>query len=380
MTHRNRLQAALNHREPDRLPVDLGSTATSTITSRAYLNLRAYLGLPEVEPRILSFTAGSVRPDADLLEYFDIDTRGVKPGAAAGSKTEIRVDGEYEVYFNEWGVGYRRPLEGGLYFDQYLHPLSGADAGRIREHPLPPGGDRSRIRGLRAECQALRDAGYPVVLSQSMGTGILHGGTALFGFEDYFCRMLLEPEIIDGISERILQQKLAFWKMVLDEIGDLLDVVTEADDLGTQRGPFLSLSDYRKRIKPYQERLFSFIKGEAPEIKILYHSCGSVVDFIPDLIEIGVDALNPLQLSALGMDPLRLKREYGRDLVFWGGGVDTQRILPLGTCEEVKDETRRRVEVWMKHGGYVFAPVHNIQPDVPPENIVAMFEAVNEFR
>jgi uroporphyrinogen decarboxylase len=380
LTHRNRLLTALNRREPDRLPVDLGSTATSTITRKAYLNLRSYLELPGVEPRILSFTAGSVRPDQDLLEYFDIDTRGVKPGPATGSKTEIRVEGEYEVYFNEWGVGYRRPLDGGLYFDQYLHPLKGADANRIRAHHLPPGNDPSRVRGLRAECQTLRDAGFPVILSQSMGTGILHGGTALFGFEDYFCRLLLEPEIIDGISERILQQKLAFWEMVLGELGDLLDVVTEADDLGTQRGPFLSLDDYRNRIKPWQARLFAFIKQRAPEVKILYHSCGSVVEFIPDLIEIGVDALNPLQLSALGMDPLLLKRKYGRELVFWGGGVDTQRILPLGSCEEVKDETRRRIEAWMKGGGYVFAPVHNIQSDVPPENIVAMFEAVDEFR
>ncbi|MFA6507826.1 MAG: uroporphyrinogen decarboxylase family protein [Treponemataceae bacterium] len=380
MTARERLLAALSHRESDRLPVDLGGTSTTTITQKAYTALRSHLGFPPVTPRILSLTAGSIRPDDDVLEHFRVDSRGVKPGASGGFKASIGKDGEYETYFDEWGIGSRRPIDSGLYFDQFFNPLKGKDEAFIRGYPFPRGDDPGRIVGLREECLRLRAAGYPVILSQSIGTGILHGGTALFGFEDYFCRLLLESELIDEVSERILQGKLSFWGMVLDEIGDLLDVVTEADDLGTQRGPFLGVEDYRRRIKPFQARLFSFIKSRAPHIKIFYHSCGSVIDFIPDLIEIGIDALNPVQLSALGMDPAFLKREYGRDLCFWGGGVDTQDVLPHGTPSAVRAEVHRRLSVWMKGGGYIFSTVHNIQADVPPENVVALFAAVDDFR
>ena len=380
MTPRERVLAALDHREPDVLPVDFGGTATTTITRRPYLALRAHLGLPPVEPRILSFTAQSVRPDADVLERFRIDTRGAKPSAATGFTPSLGDEGEYETYVDEWGIGSRRPKDGGLYYDVCHNPLQGQDEEAIRAFPFPRGDDPGRLRGLRAECLAIRAAGYPAVLSQSVGTGILHGGTSLLGYEDYFCRLLLEPRTVDLLSERCLEVKLAFWEMVLGEVGDLLDVVCEADDLGTQRGPFLAPDVYRKRIKPFQARLFAFIKQRAPHVKVFYHSCGGVAPLIPDLIEIGIDALNPVQLSAEGMDPIRLKREYGKDLCFWGGGVDTQAILPRGSPAEVKDEVRRRLAVWAKGGGYVFATVHNVQADVPPENVVAMFEAVDEFR
>jgi len=380
VTSRERLLAALSRREPDRLPVDLGGTATTTITKGAYLPLRSHLGLPALEPRSLSFTAGSVRPDEDLLVRFRIDTRGLKPGGPAGFKTSVVTEDAYDVYFDEWGIGYRRPRDSGLYFDQFANPLKDRDAEYVRAYPFPRGDDPGRMKGLREEALRIRASGYPVILSQSLGSGILHGGTALFGFEDYFCRMLLEPSLVDEVSERILRGKLAFYEAVFSELGDLLDVVAEADDLGTQRGAFLSLDDYRRRIKPHQARLFAFIKSKAPGVKIFYHSCGSVVDFVPDLIDIGIDALNPLQLRAAGMDPAFLKKEFGRDLCFWGGGVDTQDVLPHGTPETVRDEVRRRIEVWAKGGGYVFSTVHNIQADVPPENVVALFDAVDEFR
>ena len=380
MTPRERLLAALNHCEPDAVPVDLGATATSTITRHAYLRLREFLGLPEAEPAILSFTAQSVRPDTDLLELLRIDTRGVKPGGSSTFKGQVTVEGDYELFFDEAGIGSRRPRDAGLYFDLVHHPLEGKPASEVLDWPFPRGDDPGRIRGLREECLALREAGYPVILSQSLGRGIIHQGTALFGFEDYFTRLYQEPELIDQVSERILQCKIAFYDSVLREVGDLLDVVTEADDLGTQRGPFISPETYRDRFKPLQARLFAEIRRRAPHLKIFYHSCGSVVEFIPDLIDIGVDALNPVQVSAEGMDPELLKREYGRDICFWGGGIDTQHTLPHGTPGQVRDEVRRRMEVWLSGGGYVFATVHNIQADVPPENVAAMFEALDDFR
>jgi len=362
------------------MPVDLGSSAATTVTATAYSALRAHLGLPAGKPRTLSLTAGSILPDPDILELFRVDPRGVKPGGGSGPPAEVRVEGDYEVFRNEWGIGFRRPRDGGLYFDQAVHPLEGRSRDFIRDYPFPRGDDPARVRGLRDECRALRDGGHPVVMGQSFGTGILHGGTALFGFEDYFCRMMLEPEVVDEVSERLLEGKIAFWDAALKEAGGLIDVVTEADDLGTQRGPFIGLEDYRRRIKPFQRRLFSFIKSRAPGVKILFHSCGAVADFIPDLIDIGVDALNPVQVGAWGMDPASLKRRYGRDICFWGGGVDTQRVLPRGSPREVKEDVRRRLPVLLDGGGYVFAAVHNIQADVPPANVVALFEAVDEFR
>ncbi len=380
MTPRERLLTALERREPDRLPVDLGATATSTITRGAYLRLRTFMGLCEVEPEILSFTAQSVRPHTDLLEMLRVDTRGVKPRGSSTFKPAVTTEGEYEFFFDEAGIGSRRPCNGGLYYDLFHHPLKDKDAAEILSWPLPRGDDPARAYGLREQCEALREAGYPVILSQSIGRGILHEGTALLGFEDYFTRLYDEPRLIAELSERILQNKISFYDNILGEIGDLLDVVTEADDLGTQRGPFIAPEMYRERIKPLQSRLFAEIRRRAPQVKVFFHSCGSVVEFIPDLIEIGVDALNPVQVSANGMSPEVLKREYGRDLCFWGGGVDTQEVLPRGSASDVRDEVRRRLDVWLPGGGYVFAAVHNIQADVPPENVEAMFSAIDEYR
>ncbi len=380
MTPRERLLAALERREPAGVPVDLGGTGTSTITRQAYMNLRSSLGLPEVTPEFISFTAQSVRPHSDILDALRIDTRGVNPRGSSTFKPLMHTEGAYEHFSDESGVVYRRPVDGGFYFDMYQHPLTGKDASEIEAYRFPWGGDPARAAGLREECQAIRNAGFPVILSQSLGRGILHEGTALFGFEDYFTRFYLEEALIDSVTERILQNKIEFYTVMLGEIGDLVDVVTEADDLGTQRGPFISPDSYRKRIKPYHRRLFAEIRRLAPEVKIFFHSCGSIAEFIPDLIDIGADALNPLQLSADGMDPVLLKREYGRDICFWGGGVDTQHVLPRGSIDEVKDETRRRLDQWLPGGGYVFAAVHNIQDDVPPEHITAVFEVLDEYR
>lgn len=380
MTQRERLLAALDRREPDRVPVDLGATATSTITREAYLRLRTHLGLAEAEPEILSFTAQSVRPHADLLEALRIDTRGVKPRGSSTFQAKVTIEGDYEIFFDEAGIGSRRPRDGGLYFDLFHHPLNGESAAAVAAWPLPRGDDPARAHGLREQCEALRRSGFPVVLSQSIGRGILHEGTALFGFEDYFTRLYDEPQLIAAVSERILENKIAFYDTVLGEAGEFIDVITEADDLGTQRGPFIAPDMYRKMFKPLQARLFSEIRRRAPHVKVFFHSCGSLREFIPDLIDIGVDALNPVQVSAHGMDPETLKREYGRDICFWGGGVDTQEVLPTGSPDRVRDEVRRRLDVWLPGGGYVFAAVHNIQADVPPENVEAMFTALDEYR
>ncbi len=320
MNHRERLLAAIDRRQPDRIPVDFGSTATTTITRLPYLALRKALGLPDVKPRILSFTAQSVCVDEDLLALLDIDTRGVKPSAGTEAALTIRREGEYETFFNEWGCGFRRPVGTGLYYDIFHHPLRGGSRREIEAYPFPKGDDPARVGGLREQCEAIRRKGMPVVFGQSIGSGVLHTGTALLGFEDYFTRLLLEPADIEALTERILDVKLRFWETVFAEVGDLVDVVAEADDLGTQRGPMISPEVYRAVIRPYHARLFSFIRKKSPQVKIFFHSCGSVAAFIPDLIEIGVDALNPVQVSAEGMEPLRSEAGIRAGPVLLGRG------------------------------------------------------------
>jgi uroporphyrinogen decarboxylase len=175
-----------------------------------------------------------------------------------------------------------------------------------------------------------------------------------------------------------VEWKSAYWERALRDVGDLVDVVVEADDLGGQQSLLLSPKTYRRLIKPRHQRLFGFIKKQAP-VKVFYHSCGAIRPLIGDLIEAGIDILNPVQVSAAGMDPRELKREFGRDLVFWGGGVDTQQVLGTGNPQQVRDDVQRNVEALAPGGGFVFAAVHDIQANVPPENIMAMWEAWRDF-
>jgi uroporphyrinogen decarboxylase len=179
--------------------------------------------------------------------------------------------------------------------------------------------------------------------------------------------------------DRVLELKINYFDTLLTEIGDQVHIVRELDDLGSQQGLLISPEMYREFIKPRQKKLFDFIKRKAPGVKILFHSCGSVYEIIPDLIEVGADILNPVQVTAASMDSLKLKKEFGSEITFWGGGVDTQEILPRGTAQQVRDEVKRRIDDLAPGGGFVFATVHNIQEDVPIENIIALLETLREY-
>ncbi|NOR82215.1 MAG: hypothetical protein GQ526_01840 [Ardenticatenales bacterium] len=260
----------------------------------------------------------------------------------------------------------------------YHHPLAAASSlDEFRTYPFPDPLDDQRFVTLREQAEAAVARGKAAVLA-GPSAGIAEVYSWLRGYEQYYIDLALNPEYVACMLDRLVDYKCAFWERALDEVGDLVDVVVEADDLAGQKRLLMAPTTYRRLIKPRHRRLFSFIKEQAP-VKLFYHSCGAVRPLIPDLIEAGIDILNPVQISAEGMDLGELKQKYGQDLVFWGGGVDTQRILNTGTPKAVKESVRRNIEALVPGGGFVFAAVHDIQSDVPPENIVAMWEAWNEY-
>ncbi len=377
MNSRERVLLALNHQEPDRVPFDLGGTGLSTIHVEAYRNLRRYLGLPEVEPRVAFVAEQLVLVDEDLAERLETDVRIVLPGTASAFEYVFRDQGGYEAYTDEWGIGWRKPKEGGFYYDMYHHPLANATSlEELLAHPFPDPLDDGRFAPLRAQAQAARARGKAVALAGPCA-GIAEVYSWLRGYEEYYIDLARHKDWVGAMLDRLVEFKGAYWQRALAEIGDLVDVVIEADDLGGQQAPLMSPRTYRQVIQPRHKRLFAFIKEQAP-VKVFYHSCGAVRRLIPDLIEAGIDILNPVQISAAGMDLAELKQEFGRDLVFWGGGVDTQQVLGRATPEEIRDHVRQNIEALAPGGGFVFAAVHDIQANVPPENIVAMWEAWRE--
>ena len=378
LTSCQRVRRALNHEEADHIPFDLGGTGLSTIHVTAYQNLRRHLDLPAVEPHISFIAEQLVRVDEDLAELLQTDVRPVIPGTAAGFQYVIRDEGAYEAYTDEWGIGWHKPKNVGFYYDMYHHPLAIANSlDDMRTYPFPDPLNDGRFLQLRSQVEAAISKGKSVALSGPCA-GIAEVYSWLRGFEQFYIDLALNPTFVAYMLDRLVEFKCAFWERALKEIGELVDVVVEADDLGGQNSPLMSPKIYRSLIQPRHKRLFSFIKAQAP-VKLFYHTCGAVRVLIPDLIDAGIDILNPVQISASGMDLEALKRDFGRDLVFWGGGVDTQRILGTATVDKIREHVKQNIETLAPGGGFVFAAVHDIQANIPPENIIAMCEAWQTF-
>lgn len=378
MDARTRVRAALAHEVPDRIPFDLGGTRVTGIHVRAYAGLREALGLPAVEVRVGDLTQQLAEVDADVLEALGADVRGLSPRSGSGYRREMVDDGEHIAYVDEWGVGRRMPRDGGLYFDSYRPPLAGEiDDVAIEAFPWPDARDPARIAGMGEDARRIALEERRAVQVGSICGGLTEGLFKLRGLEDGYMDLAAEPARARRIMERILEVKLAYWERVLPEVAGAVDVVGEADDLGGQERPLFSPRTYRELVKPLHRELFEFLHART-EAKVFFHSCGAIRELIPDLIEIGVDVLNPVQVSAAGMDTDELAREFGRDLVFWGGGVDTQRVLGSGVPAEVRADVLRHVMDLAPGGGFVFAAVHNIQANVPPENVLAMRMALDE--
>ncbi len=377
VTPRERLLIALRHSEPDRVPFDLGATSVTGIHRVAYQRLRRALGLPEVEVRIFHTSQQLACVDDDVVKLLGVDVRGVRRNPPSKPAIVEWQDDEFLYCRDEWGIVRRMPRERGLYYDICESPLSNAEgANDIERHPFPDPVDDAYFAGVREEALKLRSEGYPVVFG-SICPGMLEMCLWLRGFENFYCDLRANMKLAEALMDKILELKLRYWEKALSLLGDVIDVVQEGDDYGGQHGLLISPDTWRKLFKPRLKQLFETIKRRA-DVFIFFHSCGSIREIIPDLIEVGVDALNPIQVAAANMDTRELKLEFGDALTFWGGGVDTQRILPMGTPSQVKEEVKMRIEHLADGGGFVFSAVHNIQADVPPQNIIAMWEALRE--
>lgn len=379
MTPRDRLLTALAHREPDRVPFDMGSTQVTGIALRAYTALREHLGMPAVSPVVCDSIQQLALPDDDIVERLGVDVRGLFPLNAHNWNVTNRDDGDYWAYDDEWGITYHFPKIDGLYYTVVRNPLSGPSVSpqAIAAHQWPDCGDRRRIDGLRELALRYRAQGYAVSLKGVLA-GIFEMAQRLRGTEDFMVDLLVDRPSAEALLDKMVECKLAFWEMALPQLADVVDVVSEADDYGTQVSQLVSPRLFREVMKPRLKTVFDRIHELAPQAKLFFHSCGSIRDILPDFIEIGVEIINPVHVRATGMEPSALKHDFGDAVAFWGGGVDTQGVLPNGTPDEVRDDVRRNVEALMPGGGYVFNTIHNIQADVPAPNVVAMWEALQQ--
>jgi uroporphyrinogen decarboxylase len=379
MTSRDRVLKALNHEIPDRVPIDLGGNQTG-IHKSAYRNLVRYLGLRE-EIRIMDAVQQLARPSEQVLERFRVDTRYIAAGSASawkGGIVKVKRDGRvWHDLTDEFGIRWSMPGDQPLYMDITLNPLADATIRDVHDYAWPRGDDPSRFAGLRERALQIRKDTPHAVVSGISGV-IYEYGWYLRGLEQWFCDLLTDPEFCGALLDQMLKFWMDWFRLFLDEVGDVVDVIMIGDDLAGQDGPLFNPEIYRRLVKPRQKRLVQYIRSRT-RAKIWYHTCGSCLAHIPDLIDNGIHILNPVQTGARYMDPVELKRRFGRDLVFWGGGCDSQHILPRGTPFEVAESVRHSLAAFMPGGGYVFDSIHNIQGDVPPENIVAMFDAAYDY-
>lgn len=382
-TSYERVKAALEHREPDRIPFDLGGSVLTGINRHAYKRLREYLGMPETEVEVYDVMQQLARVDEDMIERLKIDVRCVDPGSPSqkGLAKDIIRAGEYDRMTDEWGIEWRMPVEGGHYFDMVVPSLKDATTVEdIEKFPWNDPLDDARFLTMKQRADQFVYQEKKAYILGRQYAGIWETALWMCGFEKFFADMALNKAFVHALMEKITEHKMQYWGKALDTVGDNVLVVSEADDLATQRGLLCSPKMYKEMVHPYHKQLFEFIKerAQAP-VYIFYHTCGACKPLIPYLIEEGVDILNPVQVSAQGIDTSALKQEFGKDLTFWGGGVDTQHVLPFGTPRKVRDEVKKRIDDLAPGGGFVFNTVHNVQSDVPPENFMAMWETLQEY-
>lgn len=398
MKSREKIISSLNHSTTDRIPIDLGSTDSSGITWIAYNNLKKALGLSS-NTKVFDLIQMIVKVEHEVLDVVGSDAvslifepkewksfefiKGHPLEIPKKVQVEKKESGEMIIYSNCGIPSYRCP-KGGFYFDSIYSPLKNAQSlgdidkgfSFMKSYDMPYYMDESFIDLKRRAKNLHEKTDYAVVAN--LLVHLLAAGQELRGFENFMMDLVLNKKMVHRFFERLIEAYIPRIDKYFEAVGDNVDIVQVNDDLGTQNGPQFGREIYQEMLKPYHKKLWQYIKQKSKKY-ILLHSCGSIYELIPDLVEIGVDAINPVQVSAKNMDSKKLKTEFGKDITFWGGGCDTQKVLPNGKPKDVKEEVKRRVEDLSSDGGFVFCQVHNIQPDVPVQNILAMYEALSEI-
>lgn len=379
MTARERVLKALNHQQADRVPIDLGGNQTG-IHKFAYQDLLGHLGINS-ELKIMDAVQQLAQPCEEVLERFHVDTRYVAAKAPAGFKGEIvknrRRGRLWHDLTDEFGVVWSMPDDHPYFMDISHHPLAEATLKDIADYPFPQGYDPSRFAGLRERVRLLKKETPYAVVSGIAGV-VYEYCWYMRGLEQWFMDMLSQPEFCAALLDQTLKFWVDWFRGFFDEVGDLVDVIMIGDDLTGQTGPLFRPDFYRRVVKPRQKQLVQHIRSRT-SAKIWYHTCGACMCYLPDLIDNGIHIINPVQIGAKDMSPAELKAKFGKQLVFWGGAIDAQHVLPTASPEVVHEHVRRNLEIWKPGGGYVFNNVHNIQADVPPENVVALYEAAYEY-
>ncbi len=411
MNSRERVLSAIAHKQPDKVPVDFGAMRSTGITALAHTKLRKYLG-SDGKVKVYDLVQQLALPEDDILKYFKIDV--VDVGRAFLTKpdewkdwvlpdgTECLVpyyfnperedDGSWVVKDEEGDIIAKMPKDV-FYFTQTAHPLANCSSDEYDKLlpkvmskvswggiPSPPYHIRLDDEGLKQIANRAKwlyeNTDYAIMIG--FGGNLLEWGQFLRGFDIFLMDLVTDPQSVDKLLDRLVEIHLENLEKLLNAVGNYVQIIQFGDDLGTTLGPQISVDMYRRFFKPRHKKMFRYVRDFGGP-HLFLHSCGGIRPLIPELIDAGVKILNPVQTSARGMDPVELKKEFGKDITFWGGGCDTRYILPRVRPEDVKKHVRERLEIFADSGGFVFNQVHNITPEVPPENIVAMFEAVMKF-
>ena len=365
---RSRVIAALNHRESDRIPLTLGSPSCS-LHNNAQKNLMGQLGFTsKTEPTITDHILQIVEPDQKLLDYFDIDLLWLLPKEAP---VEWEIPGQ--IFIDEFG---RKFKAGGGFFNQVNFPLKKQSLEELSRYNFPDLTRHKRFGNLKAQAKSLYRQGFGLGIDGPWG--IYEISSSLAGVSEYLMSLALNPEYAGKLAEKVLENHhIPFYSQLLAETSDFVQIVGISDDLGAQNGLIFSRKTFQKIFKPLLRQLVEHIH-KISSAKVYMHSDGSIYPIIPDLIEIGVEGLNPVQYTAKDMELEKLKSEFGKDLGFFGGVVENS-VLSFSSPLEIKKLVKQNVEILKKGGGFIFAPIHNISQEVPPENIIALYQAGHEF-
>lgn len=363
----------LAHQQPGNLILDLGGCPLSSMEGGTQKRLLELLGFPLPEPQ--HFLFGKVqRLEESLLRYLDIDTRSV-------GEILHPMDSQFEMlseeeYIDEWGI--RRHFDG-TYWNTVSHPLEGAEVEDLDtfRFPNPDSIDMAQLEQITAEAKALWEAGEYVICAEHPVYGVFELGCWLCGFEDFLVKLLTDELFVRKLFDRILDYQRGIITRYYGALGPYIHYTSSGDDFATQENLFMDPACFQRLVKPYLKERIAFTK-QYTKAAFLHHSCGNVYSLIPDLIDCGVEILNPIQPCAPTMQPEKLKQDFGDRIVFHGG-CDTQRLLPFGKEETIREGVRQLIGAMHRNGGYVFAAAHNLQDDVPPENILHMFQAARAY-